>query len=184
MTSELPSNGSEVRFPNDQPESEQPAWRRDFPIDWPQDHYVARRDYTKFLVLTSFSFVVGQFWLALKSRFNGPQQKTPPRKQIARLSDVPVGGTLPFNYPSRHDPCLLVRPDENTFLAYNQKCTHLACAVVPELEHGRLHCPCHVGNFDLMTGRVLSGPPNRPLTKVALDVRDGVVFATGIEERT
>src|SRR5579875_3286117 len=31
-----------------------PAWRQDFPIDWPQDHYVARRDFTKFLVLTAF----------------------------------------------------------------------------------------------------------------------------------
>ena len=35
---------------------EQPAWRQDFPIDWPQDQYVERRDFMKFLVLTSAAF--------------------------------------------------------------------------------------------------------------------------------
>ena len=45
----------------------QPAWRQDFPIDWPQDNYVARRDYAKFLVLTSLAFAVGQLWIGVKS---------------------------------------------------------------------------------------------------------------------
>jgi hypothetical protein len=39
--------------PDGRPMEEQPAWRRDFPIDWPQDHYVERRDFMKFMVLTS-----------------------------------------------------------------------------------------------------------------------------------
>lgn len=34
--------------PDDKPLEEQPEWRRDFPFDWPKDHYVARRDFTKF----------------------------------------------------------------------------------------------------------------------------------------
>ena len=53
--------------PDGLPESEQPAWRRDFPIDWPQDHYVARRDFTKFLVLTSLAFAVGQCWIVVQN---------------------------------------------------------------------------------------------------------------------
>ena len=48
-------------------ESEQPRWRQDFPIDWPEDDYVARREFTKFLVLTSRAFVVGQFWIGVQS---------------------------------------------------------------------------------------------------------------------
>ena len=39
--------------PDGRPAEEQPAWRQDFPIDWPQDHYVERRDFVKFLTLTS-----------------------------------------------------------------------------------------------------------------------------------
>ena len=45
----------------------QPAWRNDFPIDWPQDQYVERRDFTKFMVLTSLALTVGQFWIAAQN---------------------------------------------------------------------------------------------------------------------
>ncbi len=46
---------------------EQPQWRQDFAIDWPEDNFVARRDYAKFLVLTSGAFVAGQAWIAAHS---------------------------------------------------------------------------------------------------------------------
>src|SRR3954463_8627058 len=49
--------------PDFAPASAQPAWRQDFPIDWPQDQYVERRDFMKFLVLTSTALTVGQFWI-------------------------------------------------------------------------------------------------------------------------
>lgn len=171
------------RFPDGRPEPQQPAWRQDFPIDWPQDHYVARRDYAKFLVLTSFAFVVGQFWIGVKSLFDRGRGH-PPRRQVAWLDDVPIGGTLTFNYPGAHDSCLLVRQGEGTPIAFSQKCTHLSCAVVPQLEHGELHCPCHVGRFDAATGRPIAGPPRRPLPRIALEVHRGIIYATGVEEQT
>jgi hypothetical protein len=41
----------EITIPPDfRPADAQPAWRRDFPIDWPQDQYIERRDFMKFLV--------------------------------------------------------------------------------------------------------------------------------------
>jgi Rieske Fe-S protein len=166
--------------PDGRPAAEQPAWRRDFPIDWPQDHYVARRDFTKFLGLTSLAFVIGQFWIGVKSlrdRLRG----RPPELAVARLNEIPVGGARVFHYPSAADPCLLVRPDEHTLLAYVQKCTHLSCAVVPEPGSGRLACPCHKGFFDLATGLPTAGPPRRPLPRVMLATRGGVVYATGVE---
>jgi nitrite reductase/ring-hydroxylating ferredoxin subunit len=170
-------------FPDGLPEPDQPAWRHDFPIDAPQDNYVTRRDYAKFLVLTSLAFVVGQFWIGFKSLVRRPPEGGPGRR-IAGVGDVPVGGALPFNYPGEYDPCLLVRTGEGEFVAYGQKCTHLSCAVVPEAERGLLHCPCHVGSFDLATGRPLAGPPRRPLPRITLDIRGGDIFATGVEERT
>lgn len=178
-----PTDRGANRFPDGRPEAEQPAWRRDFPIDWPQDHYIARRDYTKFLVLTSLAFVVGQFWIGVKSLL-GRGRPRPGALRIARLDEVPVGGAMTFHYPGRDDPCLLLRPAEGTIVAYGQKCTHLACAVVPRMEEGQILCPCHHGFFDLSTGRPLAGPPRRPLPLVRLEVRDGYVYATGVEERT
>lgn len=179
----MPTDRPKIPTPDGRPESEQPAWRQDFPIDWPQDHYVARRDYAKFMVLTSFAFVVGQFWIGLKSLFGRPGEGLPARK-VAKLDDVPVGGSLVFFYPTKNDPCLLLRPDDGPPIAYGQKCTHLACAVVPELEQGKLHCPCHVGYFEASSGRPIAGPPRRPLPKIHLEVRRGTIYAKGVEERT
>ena len=42
-------------------------WSRDFPINVGEDNYVARRDFTKFMVLTSCAFAAGQAWIGLKS---------------------------------------------------------------------------------------------------------------------
>jgi Rieske Fe-S protein len=97
---------------------------------------------------------------------------------------VPVGGSLIFNYPEDSAARLLVRVDEETFVAYEQQCTHLTCPVIPAVEEGELHCPCHEGIFDLLTGRPLAGPPRRPLARVTLEVREGTIYATGMEART
>jgi nitrite reductase/ring-hydroxylating ferredoxin subunit len=171
------------RFPDGRPANEQPAWRDDFPIDWPEDHYVARRDYTKFMVLTSLAFACGQLWIGFKSLMRRGRMKAPSRVAIARMDDVPVGGVRMFQYPGPENACLLLRTDETTLVAYGQDCTHLSCAVVPRLDRGELHCPCHVGAFDVATGRPIAGPPRRPLPRIALEVRGRVIYATGIEER-
>jgi Rieske Fe-S protein len=169
--------------PDGRPIEQQPAWRTDFPIDWPQDQYVERRDFMKFMVLTSFAFMVGQFWIAAQNvwRRRAGQLEI---KHIAALADIPVGAVLTFAYPGPRDSCVLVRTSESTVVAYGQECTHLACAVRPQPEHGVLECPCHHGYFDLASGRPLSGPPRRPLPMVRVDVRGGQIYATGIELRT
>lgn len=168
--------------PDGRPYSEQPQWRNDFPIDWPQDELVARRDFTKFLVLTSLAFVVGQVWIVFEN-FARKRKGQPPVKHITRADAIPVGGSLVFNYPGPHDNCILVRSGYDLFFAYNQKCTHLSCAVVPDPSSGKFHCPCHNGWFDIRTGSPLAGPPRRPLERILLEMRDGNLYATGVEVR-
>ncbi len=169
--------------PDGRPESEQPQWRRDFPIDWPQDEYVARRDFTKFLILTSLAFTVGQFWILVQNFARARRGKSPIR-EIASVSAIPVGGAQTFDYPNTHDNCILVRITDERFIAYSQKCTHLSCPVQPRPDLNTLHCPCHAGTFDMTTGRPISGPPRRPLSLVTLEIRGEKIYATGIEERT
>ncbi len=168
--------------PDGRPYRDQPQWRNDFPIDWPQDEYVARRDFTKFLVLTSLAFVVGQVWIVFQN-FARKRKGKPPLRRIAPAESIPVGGALVFGYPEAHDPCIVVRTGAQHYVAYNQKCTHLSCAVVPDLQRGRLHCPCHNGAFDVASGVPLAGPPRRPLERVTLEIRNGDLYATGIEVR-
>jgi Rieske Fe-S protein len=78
----------------------------------------------------------------------------------------------------------LLRTEADTLVAYSQECTHLACAVVPDKQAGRLLCPCHHGYFDSTTGRPLAGPPRRPLPRITLRVQGDDVYATGIERST
>ena len=168
--------------PDFRPLESQPAWRQDFPIDWPQDVYVERRDFMKFMVLTSLAMAVGQFWIAAQNWLR-QRQGAPPMARIASLNEVAVGGTLTFNYPGEHDPCVLVRVSATELVAFSQKCTHLSCAVIPQPDRGLFHCPCHEGYFDLRTGRPTAGPPRRPLPRITLDVRGGEIYATGVEWR-
>lgn len=168
--------------PDGRPAAEQPAWREDFPIDWPQDQYVERRDFVRFLTLTSLAFTAGQFWIAGMSWLRA--QEVVEGRRVAAVADVPIGGSLVFDYPREHDSCVLVRLSESEFVAFSQKCTHLSCAVIPRPAEGVFHCPCHEGLFDLRTGRQLAGPPPRPLPKIALDIRNGEIFAIGVENRT
>ena len=169
--------------PDGRPPEQQPQWRQDFPIDWPEDHYVARRDFTKFMVLTSFAFVAGQAWIVVQN-FLRQRRGEPPMQQIAVLNRITVGQSLTFDYPAQHDSCILVRTGEDRFVAFSQKCTHLSCAVVPEPEKKRFHCPCHNGSFDLETGKPLAGPPRRPLPRIKLEIINGAIFAAGVENST
>lgn len=162
---------------------EQPQWRQDFPVDVPQDNYISRREFTKFLVLISGAFVVGQGWIVWEN-WRRARRGEPPMMQIATMDKIPVGGSMVFHYPTHSEPCLLMRPDESTLLAYSQKCTHLSCAVIPDMKNNRIECPCHHGYFALDDGRVLAGPPPRPLPKITLEVKGDAIYATGVELRT
>ncbi len=172
-----------TRAPDGRPAQDQPQWRKDFPIDWPQDTYVARRDFTKFLVLTSAAFAIGQLWIGMQNVWR-KRRGNPPIRKIATLSALPVGESLVFQYPEAHDDCLLIHTAPGKLLAYSQKCTHLSCAVVPRINEGILWCPCHEGIFDLHTGRRTAGPPPRPLPRIMLSVKGDDIYATGVERRT
>ncbi len=62
--------------PDGRPMHEQPAWRRDFPIDWARDHYVERRELMKFLVLTSLAFRPANSGLARASGWRRRRPRT------------------------------------------------------------------------------------------------------------
>lgn len=166
--------------PDGRPHAEQPKWRRDFPIDWAEDEYVSRRDLVKFIVLTSAALAAGQSLIVVDSLLSRRGGRSPAPMPIAGRDELPVGGAKTFHYPEGSTPRLLVRTGEDEFVAYDQQCTHLLCPVVPAVERGQLHCPCHNGWFDLRTGQPLAGPPRRALPRVLLELRGDTVYATGV----
>jgi len=145
-----------------------------------EDAYVLRRQFTKFLVLTSLGMVTGNAWIWMRSLFAAPHPAYP-EAVVAPASEVPIGGVKLFSYPTATDPAILVRKADGGVVAYSQKCTHLSCAVYYSADRNRLECPCHEGYFAIDSGRVLQGPPPRPLPRIRVEERQGVIVATGID---
>ena len=64
-----------------------PLWQDEFSINRADEQYVSRRQFTKFLVLTSLGMFVGNVWILARSCFSG----TPayPRRNICRTTMFP-----------------------------------------------------------------------------------------------
>ena len=164
---------------NVQPLTETTKWREDFPVDEVKAHFVVRREFTKFLLLISGSFVMGQVYIGVQNVLR-KNSKLPPIKKIASVDDLKVNSFITFSYPDKNDTCVLVRLEDSSFVAYSNKCTHLMCPVIPKMEEKQFHCPCHSGYFDMASGNVLSGPPQRGLDKVKLKFIGNDVYAEGM----
>ena len=128
----------------------------------------------------SFGMVAGNAWIWLKA-VTAEERLTWPEATIGRISQIAPGTVRFFAYPEPTDPCILVRRTNGAFTAFSQKCTHLSCAVYYSAENDRLECPCHEGYFSARTGRVLQGPPPRPLPRILLEQRGDDLVATGLD---
>jgi Rieske Fe-S protein len=160
--------------------SKTPLWREEFSVHTAEDKYVLRRQFTKYMVLTSFGMLAGNIWIWARSLFAGSRPALP-QVSVASASEIPVGGVKLFNYPGDSDPCIMVRKANGELVAFSQKCTHLSCAVYYSKTDNRLECPCHEGYFSIDDGRVLQGPPPRPLPRIQIALQGDQVIATGIE---
>jgi Rieske Fe-S protein len=156
-----------------------PKWREDFPIEWGADHYVTRREFTKFLVLISGATFLGNGYFVLQ-RYRERRERYAP-KAIARTDELAAGQVKLFHYPNEESPALLIRLASGEYVAYLQRCTHLSCPVHFASTTNRLECPCHNGAFDATTGTVLEGPPPRPLPRILLRTEGDQIFAEGIQ---
>lgn len=161
------------------PRADKPLWRDEFSVYAADERYVTRRQFAKFLGLASLGMLAGQAWILVKSWITRPISY--PTRVIARAGDVPVNGVWLFRYPTQEDPCILIRSDAETFVAYSQKCTHLSCAVYYAPEARRIICPCHNGQFSVESGSVLQGPPPRPLPRIVLRRQGDDVIAVGVD---
>jgi len=149
-----------------------PHWKSDFPIRQSEEHRVSRRQFALFACCSAAVF--GATWLA-KDEVLAPRVPTKPRF-VARLDEIPVGGSKLFRYPTEADPCILIRLAPDRLVAYSQSCTHLRCPVHFNPRSNQLVCPCHEGSFEADDGRVLAGPPPRALPRYPIEVRDQEIW--------
>lgn len=67
------------------------------------------------------------------------------------------------------EPVILIRLSDTDFRALTATCTHLDCIVEFHRPDRAIICNCHAGQYDL-SGRVVAGPPPKPLTPLKVHV--------------
>ena len=69
----------------------------------------------------------------------------------------------------------LIREENNKVTAFNKSCTHLGCPYSWDENENIFKCPCHTATF-AKDGKVLSGPPERPLDRFPVKIENGMVM--------
>jgi len=137
------------------------------------DAPVTRRDYLRILVTISGGLALGAVAVAA-----GIFPRRTGSAGAVRIADaLEPGRSVTFTYPGTGDRAIAMRLPNGVLVAYSSICTHLSCAVLWKASRGELVCPCHDGRFDDSTGRVLGGPPPRPLPVIALEERTDGIYA-------
>ena len=75
----------------------------------------------------------------------------------------------------------VINHGDEKFTVFDIRCTHLGCPISWKEEEGHFLSPCHNGVFD-QEGRVLGGPPPRPLDHYEYKVENGVLYAGKLYE--
>ncbi len=133
-----------------------------------------RREFVANLVLTVAGFL-GMGGLA--ARFLQYLYPVVPPEEVVEIPAgrrelVPAGGGVVLSLPTGQ---LALVDAGGELRAFSAVCTHLGCIVRWQSEMEHLYCACHGGMFD-RAGRVVGGPPPRPLPQYPVEIREGQVF--------
>ena len=102
-------------------------------------------------------------WRTALSLFDLPADQP----AAAVLTDRIVDGW----YESRSQTVVYIDREGEGYRAFLSTCTHLGCKVNWDEGVKQYRCPCHGGAYD-RDGRVLAGPPPRPLQRLPVRVND------------
>lgn len=94
--------------------------------------------------------------------------------EVGKVEDFPPGSGQVVSVNDK--PVIVVNTKSGGIKAFSAICTHLGCIAAWDSKRGIIHCPCHDGFFNPVTGVVVSGPPPRPLPGYELAVKDGKVL--------
>jgi nitrite reductase/ring-hydroxylating ferredoxin subunit len=150
-------------------------WRQEFPYRHEEDEFVTRRDLLRFLVAGSGALFLATGTLAILGNLpTGAGVKATP---VAKVGELAENAWKVFDFPDQYAQGILINLPGTGLVAYSDVCTHLSCAVLYNASEKQLHCPCHEGYFDPVTGNVVAGPPTRPLPVIQLAIQGDTIYA-------
>ena len=161
-----------------------------------------RRRFLKIASVVSVAFTGLLVGIPSVRSFLSPALRRPPKKdwvKVAQADHLEIGTPVNVDFTetindawvdTRALRTVWVRTEDGEkFTAWSGVCTHLGCAFGVDAERKVFHCPCHHGLFDLVTGKVVGGPPPRALDELPVRVVNGELqvilkqFRSGIPER-
>lgn len=98
----------------------------------------------------------------------GGAQSTVGGKDLARTTDIPVGGGKVFTAAG----VVVTQPTAGQFKAFSDICTHMG-AVIDRVADGVMQCPLHGSEFSVKDGSVVQGPATQPLPEKTVTVAGG-----------
>ncbi|MFN2613121.1 MAG: ubiquinol-cytochrome c reductase iron-sulfur subunit [Solirubrobacterales bacterium] len=129
------------------------------------------------IVLPALGFAMAPMFETPKEHWQpiGPPANFPPTTYkpavITAVEGIGEAGKTTV-YVRRGSPEL--DEDANAFVAMSTRCAHLGCPVRFVEAAGNFICPCHGGVYDFQ-GKVIGGPPPRPLDRFQTRVTGGQV---------
>lgn len=105
--------------------------------------------------------------------------------EVGLTSSIPRGKPVKLEFverkrdawvtTERRSSVWLLTANSRDFIAFDPRCTHLGCPYRWDEGKKQFLCPCHTAVFDV-DGKVISGPPPRPLDRYPLKVVGGRIL--------
>ena len=158
-------------------------------MDKPQKE-VSRREFQKYVVVGGAGACTVALATPLVGYFLSPtwQKSKNPSIAIAHTDQIPVGIPTFVRFEERVPDAWIVETqsagvwivtqDGTNFTLFDPHFTHLRCPYYWDAQKQIFQCPCHGGEFSI-TGKVLAGPPPRPLDRWAFEIQNGEIVTNG-----
>jgi arsenite oxidase small subunit len=122
---------------------------------------------------------------------NAASKTSYPKLRVISLSKLKRNKPVTFSYPLEKQVNVLldlghavpagVGP-HRSIVAYSLLCQHMGCPVEYQPKLREFVCPCHQSRYDQeRLGAIIQGVAMQPLPRVKLQVRDGAVWAVGVD---
>ncbi len=140
----------------------------------PARDLMGRRRFLWTAALAALAAACGEWWQSWRPEKSAPVAAA---FRIPAAADLRPGSALNFSLPGADAAAVLVRLNDGAFAAFDRRCPHLGCPVLWSAQRERFECPCHKAIFDAASGRVLGGPPQSGLRRIAVAHRGTELWA-------